>query len=742
MATQESQKSLHYGMNEDTRRDKDQNDPWVTNFDIKQPKHKVDFKKKQRIVIVGSGPTGLGAAQRLYELGTMRSNTQVIILEQDSSPGGLATSRRDNEGFLWDMGGHVVFSHYKYFNYTLNQAVKEWNKHTRAAYVFMRGSDGKRRFIPYPVQENINAMSTEDGKKCLQGLEDVVQNPSTRKPTNFDEWLLMNFGRGLCEVFMRKYNRKVWTVNTAEMNADWVGASVAVPDVEKIRAKMASGKKTEDTGWSLNQFFRFPRYGGTGGIWRAIAGRLPRGWFYFNQTVTEVNVSDKELCVVSGDSLYHLKYDILINTSPLDTFLSMISDTDSTALHMKDLAKDFMYSHTHVLGIGLKGQPPALLKNKSWLYFPDSDSPFYRITVFSKYSDDIVPDPDILWSLMCEAAEPKKPGNPEYWTKENLLDETVRALADYGYISPNQVVSRYHRRLGHGYPIPFLRREEMLSQIQPWLESKNVFSRGHFGGWRYEVSSQDHSLMQGVEIADYLMMGTPEETYPDPSRVNSHVNPERFTPNVSVVPEYEFVIAHFNEDLSWLDKYSNHTHVYHKGKETVPWYQFRQWDRLPNVGREGHTYLHHIITSYDHLADVTVFLPGDVSSDKKVHTYSDLFQYVTIAKMRGESHKNKVSRMVHWGRIHHSNKNRVKLENKTMLKANLTLGEFWEEIFGYPHPHSVPVQLREAFAVSRKLIHRHPKSFYEKIMPYLNSHPDPEYGHYMERFWIAIFTRD
>jgi len=133
----------------------------------------------------------------------------------------------------------------------------------------MRESDGKRRFIPYPVQESINAMNTEDGKRCLEGLEEVVQNPSTHKPTNFDEWLLMNFGRGLCEVFMRKYNRKVWTVDTAEMNADWVGASVAVPDVEKIKAKMASGKKTEDTGWGLNQFFRFPRYGGTGGIWRA-----------------------------------------------------------------------------------------------------------------------------------------------------------------------------------------------------------------------------------------------------------------------------------------------------------------------------------------------------------------------------------------------------------------------------------------------------------------------------------------
>ena len=196
--------------------------------------------EKQRIVIIGAGPTGLGAAQRMLELGIMRSDSQLIILEQESAPGGLATSRRDDEGFLWDMGGHVVFSHYNYFDKSLDRAVREWNKRKRAAFAFMKGSDNERRFVPYPIQENINAMSKGDCQRCLEGLEEVVRNPSKRKPANFDEWLLMNFGKGLCEVFMRKYNRKVWTVDTVDMNAVWVGERVAVPDIGKIRAKITS----------------------------------------------------------------------------------------------------------------------------------------------------------------------------------------------------------------------------------------------------------------------------------------------------------------------------------------------------------------------------------------------------------------------------------------------------------------------------------------------------------------------
>jgi len=48
-----------------------------------------------------------------------------------------------------------------------------------------------------------------------------------------------------------------------------------------------------------------------------------------------------------------------------------------------------------------------------------------------------------------------------------------------------------------------------------------VFSRGRFGGWKYEVSNQDHSFMQGVELVDRLVRGEPEITYFDPARANS-----------------------------------------------------------------------------------------------------------------------------------------------------------------------------------------------------------------------------
>ena len=76
----------------------------------------------------------------------------------------------------------------------------------------------------------------------------------------------------------------------------------------------------------------------------------------------------------------------------------------------------------------------------------------------------------------------------------------------------------------------------------------------------------------------------------------------------------ETVVAWYTEDLSWVDVDDASVVVYIKNGVDIrgtfanlPW----RFVSLPNVGREGHTYLHHIVENYDRLADLTVFLQGD-----------------------------------------------------------------------------------------------------------------------------------
>lgn len=158
---------------------------------------------KHTYVIIGSGPTGLGAGYRLKELGV----TDFIILEKEDRIGGLAKSFVDEKGFVWDVGGHVQFSHYKYFDDLMLKALGEdgWLRHQRESWVWI-----ENRFVPYPFQNNIKYLSPETMWKCLEGIIHVYKHPSTQKPKNFREWILQTAGPGIAETFLFPYNFKVW----------------------------------------------------------------------------------------------------------------------------------------------------------------------------------------------------------------------------------------------------------------------------------------------------------------------------------------------------------------------------------------------------------------------------------------------------------------------------------------------------------------------------------------------------
>lgn len=75
--------------------------------------------------------------------------------------GGLACTDTTPEGFLYDMGGHVIFSHYQYFDELLDTAVGKgeaaWNTLQRISYVWIRDT-----LVAYPFQNNIASLPKDD----------------------------------------------------------------------------------------------------------------------------------------------------------------------------------------------------------------------------------------------------------------------------------------------------------------------------------------------------------------------------------------------------------------------------------------------------------------------------------------------------------------------------------------------------------------------------------------------------
>lgn len=461
-----------------------------------------------KLLILGAGPTGLGAAHRLQELG----QTDWQLLEAGSEAGGLAASFVDDQGFTWDIGGHVQFSHYEYFDRAMVEFLGKdgWLHHERESWVWMRD-----RFIPYPFQNNIRRLPPEDLDKCLAGLVEITRNGHA-KPNNFREWILATFGPGLADVFMVPYNFKVWAFPPELMNAVWVGERVAVTDLKRVLHNLVHGK--DDVSWGPNNTFQFPKHGGTGAIWRACAAKLPPERLRFNTRVAKINLEQKLVETADGQAF---QYEQLISTLPLTELIKLTGQKQLQPAAERGL----LYSSSNIFGIGLKGKPRAELATKCWMYFPEDNCPFYRVTVFSNYSPNNVPDISQHWSLMAEVSESShKPVN-----QEALLEQVIQGALNTRLIERREdITSTWSYRAGYGYPTPGLHRDEALAEIIPFFEKHGVFSRGRFGLWKYEVSNQDHSFMQGVEAVERMVNGRAEITASNPNLANSKKHPWPF----------------------------------------------------------------------------------------------------------------------------------------------------------------------------------------------------------------------
>jgi hypothetical protein len=144
------------------------------------------------------------------------------------------------------------------------------------------------------------------------------------------------------------------------------------------------------------------------------------------------------------------------------------------------------------------------------MYFPEPDSPFYRVTYLSNYSPEVVPDASTHYSLLAEVSRSRhKPVD-----LASVVDEVLDGFVATRLLAPGDLADVVDTHLivrERTYPIPSLRRDEALETIQPWLEGLGILSRGRFGAWKYEIGNMDHAVQMGVEAVERLVHARPEQ---------------------------------------------------------------------------------------------------------------------------------------------------------------------------------------------------------------------------------------
>ena len=178
----------------------------------------------------------------------------------------------------------------------------------------------------------------------------------------------------------------------------------------------------------------------------------------------------------------------------------------------------------------------------------------------------------------------------------------------------------------------------------------------------------------------------------------------------------KIIVSRYKEDIEWTKSLSNVV-IYNKGEPLNEDNEFM----LENVGREGHSIYSYICNNYDQLDEYMAFLQGNpfdhspnLLSNLKKGSFVFLSENVIHTTIKNESN--------HW----HSTSIYDVFEtifNRKATKEDEPL------IFG----------AGAQFVVSKEMVLKRPKSFYEKIVKLLEYDVNPLKGHPIERLHYKIF---
>lgn len=193
---------------------------------------------------------------------------------------------------------------------------------------------------------------------------------------------------------------------------------------------------------------------------------------------------------------------------------------------------------------------------------------------------------------------------------------------------------------------------------------------------------------------------------------------------------FDLVVALYREDTAWMKKLPKGIRPIVYNKSGNPGLGVS----LPNVGREAHSYLHHIVEHYDELADVTIFCQG------RPFDHVPDFQKVMDQLLQGQP---AVRGFLWMGFVIDADDACGKLFcgwSKNEDGRGLDLAGFYRTLFGAEGPATYPFFLGAHFAVTHACVRSRPIEFYQRALELSLDFPDA--AHCFERCWDRVFGVD
>ena len=410
-------------------------------------------------LIIGAGISGLSFSSFL-------DSNNYLILEKENKPGGLCKSFYIDE-FIWDYSGH--FFHFKtdywksfFINAVGLENIVSVEKNTK---IFL-----KNRLVDYPFQSNINQLDNSDFKKCLEDLKKA----NNQSGSSFLEMIYNRFGEGICNLFLKSYNEKLYSCDLNVLDKNAMGRFF--PQIDKNIIINSLQKKQIKT---YNDSFLYPK----NGCQAIISCFEPnKKNIRYNSCIRKIDV--KNHIIETENEIY--SYKNLISSAPLSDVFELLNFKDKEKI-------DFSYNKVKVFNIGFsKGLSKcSIFYGVHWLYFPEKEFCFYRVGFYNHIANQ-----DKL-SLYVEIGYSKDE------VEDVNIKEVLNDLLKAGIIDGSFKMSAFNElTMTPAYVHIESKTEEKIKKMFVNLAEQNIYFLGRYGRWTY--CSIEDCLIGAKELADKL----------------------------------------------------------------------------------------------------------------------------------------------------------------------------------------------------------------------------------------------
>jgi protoporphyrinogen oxidase len=430
--------------------------------------------ERNDVLILGSGLTGLSAA---WELGD-----RATVIEREDRPGGLV--RTERLGDYWF--DHVV--HLLYFqDPDTERRIRGLLGNVLAPCpprAWVETPHGTTRF---PFQLNLGGLNPETCVRCLKDLAELTYRPPAQTPRNFEEMLLLTFGRAMCDTFLFPYNRKMWKRPLNKLAPSGFTWNITRPDFEKVLqgavCPEGRAKAYNSAGWYPRPPASSP-IRGMEVLSAALADQAAD--IRLQHTVKWIDLETRVVTVErverNGERrMERLRYnDALLSTLPLPRLIRMCEQTPPGL--RESCAR---LTRNRVISVALAVEGPRPEAPGHWRYYGDESLIFTRLVFLHEF--DALCAPPSGWSLLVEITEPAEAPLADL---DVLLQRVLADVQRAGAIpAGSRILAHKFMKIDPAYVVFSLENQPVVAAAQKFLESYGVSSVGRYGNWEYSGMS-------------------------------------------------------------------------------------------------------------------------------------------------------------------------------------------------------------------------------------------------------------